>query len=220
LTCQQILGPCWAPKAPVRQDISEGEPGIPMRMALRLVRSDGCTPLAGTEVEVWHTNRDGVYSADDVEGGDVCTQGDPAAAKGYFFRGRAVSDASGKVVFDGCYPGWYGGRALHVHLLARPPANVGEATTGNVSTVTQLYFPDVLSEEVFSAVPGYRDLGQPAVTNASDNILRGMSDPAPYIFGIEQMVDGAMLAWKTIAISAGESCGSRSMGGFRRFRRR
>ena len=190
LTCQQILGPCWAPRAPVRQDISEGEPGIPMRMALRLVESDGCTPMAGTEIEVWHTNMAGAYSADDVEGGDFCRMGNPDAQNGYFFRGRAVADAAGKVVFDGCFPGWYGGRALHVHLLARPPANAGEATTDNVSTVTQLYFPDNLSEEIFSSVPGYRDLGQPDVMNATDNVLGRLDDPAPYIFGIEQMADG------------------------------
>jgi protocatechuate 3,4-dioxygenase beta subunit len=212
LTCEQILGPCWAPKAPVRQDISEAEPGIPMRMALRLVQSDGCTPISGAEVEVWHTNLDGVYSAEDVEAGELCTQGDPRAVAGYFFRGRAVADGDGRLVFDGCYPGWYGGRALHVHLLVRDAANVGDAHTRNASTVTQLYFPESLTEEIFATVPGYRDMGQPNVTNSRDNVLRRMSNPDAYVFGVEQMADGAMQVWKTISISDGESCGSRQMG--------
>jgi len=214
LTCQQILGPCWAPKAPVRQDISEAEPGIPLRMALRLVEADGCTPVVGAEVEVWHSNMGGFYSAEDVEAGDFCTQGNEHATRGYFMRGRAVSDVAGKLIFDGCYPGWYGGRALHIHLLVRPAANVGEAHTENVSSVTQLYFPDVLSEEIFAEVPGYRDLGQPDTTNATDSVLRGLGgDVTPYLFGVDQMVDGAMLAWKTIALSSSTSCGSRQMDG-------
>lgn len=213
LTCQQILGPCWAPKAPVRQDISEAEPGIPMRMALQLVQADGCTPIAGAEVEVWHSNIEGAYSAEDVEAGDFCTQGNQHAIAGYFFRGRAVSDAAGKLTFDGCYPGWYGGRALHVHLLVRPAANVGEAHTQNVSSVTQLYYPDELSEEIFGEVEGYRDLGQPDTTNATDIVLRSVGgDVAPYLFGVEQMADGAMLTWKKIAISTEQTCGSRQMG--------
>lgn len=212
LTCQQILGPCWAPRAPVRQDISEGEPGLPLRMALRLVQADGCTPIVGTEVEVWHSSMDGFYSAEDVEAGSFCTQGDQHATASYFFRGRAVSDAAGKLVFDGCFPGWYGGRAVHVHLLARPAANVGATTTENLSTVTQLYFPDVLTEEVFAEVAGYRDHGQPDTMNANDNVLRSLGDASPYTFGIEQMADGAMLAWKTISISSSETCGSRQMG--------
>jgi len=214
LTCQQILGPCYAPKAPVRQDISEAEPGIPMRMAFQLVQADGCTPLEGAEVEVWHTSMEGAYSAEDVEGGTICTNDNQHAIQGYAFRGRAISDPSGKLLFDACYPGWYGGRALHVHLIVRPKENAGEDHTRNLVSVTQLYFPDELSAEVFSEVPGYRDLGQPSVTNTNDNVLRSVGgDVTPYLFGIRQMQDGAMLASKTIAVSTASSCGSRQMGG-------
>jgi protocatechuate 3,4-dioxygenase beta subunit len=224
LTCQQILGPCWAPKAPVRQDISEAEPGIPMRMALRLVQADGCTPIEGAEVEVWHSNIDGVYSAEDAEGGAFCTSGNEHALAGYFMRGRAVSDLAGKLVFDACYPGWYGGRAVHIHLLVRPPGDAGDAHTRNAVSVTQLYFPDELSEEIFAEVAGYRDLGQPETTNATDGVIRSAGgDVTPYLFGVDQLDDGAMLAWKTLAISTEQSCGSRQMGGFGgrgRFRRR
>lgn len=216
LTCQQILGPCYAPKAPVRQDISEAEPGIPMRMAFRLVQADGCTPLQGAEVEVWHTSADGVYSAEDVEGGTVCTNGNQHAIQGYAFRGRAISDNAGKLRFDACYPGWYGGRALHIHLVVRQKENAGETHTQNLVSVTQLYFPDELSAEVFSEVAGYRDLGQPSVTNRNDNVLRSVGgDVTPYLFGVAQMPDGAMQVHKTIAISTDTSCGSRAMGGGR-----
>jgi protocatechuate 3,4-dioxygenase beta subunit len=215
VTCEQILGPCWAPKAPVRQDISEGEPGIPMQLHFRLVDAADCAPLPGAEVEIWHTSASGFYSAEDVEGGTFCTSGDDHAIESYFFRGRAIADADGRVMFDSCFPGWYGGRALHIHLLVRMPDHAGEASTGNLQLVTQFYFPEDLTREIHSSTEGYVDRGQPDRINSNDSVLRNARDADSFVFGIERMEDGAMLAWKTLQISMGESCGSRGFGGFR-----
>jgi protocatechuate 3,4-dioxygenase beta subunit len=67
-------------------------------------------------------------SAEDVESAGFCTGNDEHALSGYFFRGRAIADAAGKVTFDGCFPGWYPSRSIHIHVLVRPAANAGEAT--------------------------------------------------------------------------------------------
>jgi protocatechuate 3,4-dioxygenase beta subunit len=216
VTCEQILGPCYAPTAPLRQDISEGEPGIPMRLAFRLIDADSCAPLEGAEVEIWHTSRDGYYSAEDVEAGDFCTSGNERATASYFFRGRAIADPDGRIDFDSCFPGWYGGRAIHIHLLVRLPEHAGEANTRNLQTVTQLYFPDELIREVFDGVEGYAERGQPDMSNSRDSVLRRADSTEGFTFGVERMEDGAMIAWKTISVSAGEQCGSRGFRGFRR----
>lgn len=216
LTCEQILGPCWAPRAPVRQDISEGEGGIPMRLAFRLMDADTCAPLEGAELEVWHTSPLGHYSADDVEGGNFCTNGDAHAISTYAFRGRGIADAQGRVTFDSCYPGWYGGRAVHVHLLVRMPEHAGEADTANMQSVTQFYFPAELTSQVHESVEGYVERGQPDVVNGRDSVLRMAGETDPFTFAVERMEDGAMLAWKTINISQNESCGRRGFGGRRR----
>jgi len=215
ITCEQILGPCWAPKAPLRQDISEGEPGIPTRMAFRLIGAEDCAPIAGAEVEIWHTNWRGTYSGDDVEGREFCTTGDEHAEASYFCRGRAISDGDGRVSFDSCFPGWYGSRALHVHLLARMPEHAGEATASNLQLVTQFYFPEELTEQVHGSVEGYAERGQPDTSNSRDSVLRRSGDAEAFIFGTQQMDDGTLLAWKTIAISGTQRCGSRGFG--RRF---
>ncbi len=206
LTCALTLGPCWAPSAPVRQDVSEGQPGIPMRLALRVVQADACTPVAGAEVEIWYCNLEGAYSASDVEGGNFCTGGNEEALAGYFFRGRAIADGDGKLAFHGCYPGWYPGRAIHIHLLIRPPERVGEATSSGAMAISQLFFPEELTEEVFAAAPGYVDKGQPDTRLSSDNVLRGVDDPTPFVVDYERLNDGTMLAWKTIALSEAEQC--------------
>lgn len=209
LTCEQILGPCWAPRTPVRQDISEGADGIPLRMAFRLIDAADCAPIPGAELEIWHTTPGGVYTADDVQGGEFCTNGDEDAVASYAFRGRGIADDDGRVTFDSCFPGWYGGRALHVHLLVRMPEHAGEASTANMQTVTQFYFPDELTTEICDSVPGYVERGQPDRMNTDDGVLRRAGAITPYTFGIERMDDGAMLAWKTIALSVGERCGFR-----------
>lgn len=214
LTCEQILGPCYAPKAPLRQDISEGEPGIPMRLAFRLVGVEDCAPIAGAEVEVWHTSQAGFYSADDVEGGDFCTSDDQHAEASYFFRGRAISDDDGQVAFDSCYPGWYSSRAVHIHVLVRMPDDAGSVETQNAQVVTQFYFDENMTEQIFADIDGYSDRGQPDTPLSRDGVMRGGAEAAqPFIFDVEQLNGGAMLASKTISISAGESCGSRGFGG-------
>ncbi len=208
LTCTVTQGPCWAPTAPTRQDVSEGKPGIPMRLALRLVEADGCTPVAGAEIEIWHCDVEGVYSAKDVENVAFCTANKADALKAYFFRGRAVTDSEGKLVFDGCFPGWYASRAIHIHFVVRRSAHVGEHTTTNSTVVSQFFFPAELTASIFSKVAGYVDRGQPDTSLESDTVIGSLADKTPYILDYAQMSDGAMLAWKTIAISDTDSCGS------------
>ena len=208
LTCTLTQGPCWAPTAPLRQDISEGEVGLPLRLMLRLVEADGCTPVSGAEIEIWHCDVRGIYSAADVENLGFCTGNDVHAAQSYYFRGRGISDAQGKVSFDGCFPGWYASRAVHIHLVARRPEHAGENSTTNAVITTQLFFPEDLTQDVFANVAGYAERGQPDTNFANDTVIGSLSDKTPYVVDYARMSDGAMLAWKTIAISDTDSCGS------------
>lgn len=208
LLCTLTQGPCWGPTAPVRQDVSEGEPGVPLRLALRIVQADGCTPVVGAEVEIWYCNIDGLYSGDDLQDNALafCTSDNEHALSGYFFRGRALSDEDGKLSFHGCFPGWYPGRSIHIHILVRPAASAGEATTNDVVAMSQLFFPEELTAEIFGTVSGYVDKGQPDTSFARDGVLGAVDDIAPYVVEYQRMTDGALLAWKTIAISAATSC--------------
>jgi protocatechuate 3,4-dioxygenase beta subunit len=206
LTCTMTEGPCWGPTAPVRQDVSEGEAGVPVRLALRVVEADGCTPVIGAEVEIWHCNIDGLYSAKDVQNVPFCTTNDAKAIASYFCRGRAITDASGKLIFDTCYPGWYPSRAIHIHFAVRRAAHAGENTTTNAQVISQLFFPEELTTEIFATVAGYQEQGQPDTTFASDLIFGKVSNRDPYIVEYSRMTDGAMLAWKTIVIGKDDSC--------------
>ena len=175
LTCAQILGPCYAATL-VRKDISEGEPGLPMRLALRVV-DDACKPVEGAEVDVWHTMPDGHYSAEDAD--PFCTGDDAHAESGKFFRGVQVTDANGRVDFDSCFPGWYSGRTIHIHFTVR----IGQ----DEYVTSQLYFEESLGAEIVATQPIYKDRGERDTTNATDPAIA----PAvidDYILAGEQIV--------------------------------
>jgi protocatechuate 3,4-dioxygenase beta subunit len=61
------------------------------------------------------------------------------------------------------YPGWYQGRAVHIH--AKVLLNNNEALT------TQLYFDDAVSREVYKTAP-YSRRGAYDTSNADDRIYR------------------------------------------------
>lgn len=184
--CQTTAGPCTA-AAPVRVDVSEGYPGLPVRLALKFVTAQTCAPLAGAVIEIWHTQVTGVYSGV-TPNPQMCSGGDADAPSHGYMRGTQTTDAAGVVTFDTCFPGWYSGRAIHIHF---------SVTVGGTSQViSQLFFDQTLIQQIFAAHPDYAPHGQPNTSNTSDNIYGG----AQYLLDTARMSDGAMLASKVIAV--------------------
>jgi protocatechuate 3,4-dioxygenase beta subunit len=81
-----------------------------------------------------------------------------------FLRGFQNTDASGSAKFTTIYPGWYQGRAVHVHFKIRPSSS-SEFTS-------QFFFDDALSTQVFAQAP-YSQKGIQGITrNSSDGIYQ------------------------------------------------
>ncbi|MEZ4384189.1 MAG: hypothetical protein R3A79_22840 [Nannocystaceae bacterium] len=201
LLCQTTEGPCTADTMD-RQDISEGWGGLPVRLALKIVEADTCEPIEGAVVEIWHTQRTGVYSGV-TPSGAFCYGDDPDAENYLYFRGSQTSDADGRLDFDTCFPGWYSSRSVHIHFRVY--------LDGQLTLTSQLFFDDALNEEIFASHPDYSEFGQPDTINTTDNVIGGVDDLTPYLLDVKRMADGAMLASKAIAI-AGSAC-SVGMGG-------
>ena len=118
------------------------------------VDGDGCMPLDGAIVDVWHCDALGVYSG--VQG----------SAGTDFLRGFQRTDANGAAAFTTVYPGWYTGRAVHIHFKIRtdPDAEAGFEFT------SQLFFDDALSQQVYASGV-YASKGPQDESNASDSIF-------------------------------------------------
>lgn len=190
LMCETTEGPCTADTVE-RQDVSEGWSGLPVRLSLLIVDADTCAPLAGRKVEIWHTQRTGVYSGH-TPSGAFCYGDDPEAENHLYFRGYQVTGADGRVDFDTCFPGWYSSRAVHIHFRVY--------VDDTLYATSQLFFADDLNQEIFAEHPEYSEFGQPDTTNTTDNVIGGESDLSNYLLTIERMPDGAMLASKVVAI--------------------
>lgn len=190
--CTTTAGPCTAP-APARRDVSEGMPGLPVRLALRLVTAGTCAPLAGAVVEIWHTQVSGVYSGETPSPG-FCSGGDADAPNRSYFRGTQTTDGNGRVDFDTCFPGWYPGRAIHIHFQIK----MGATST----RVSQVFFPEAITQQIFAAHPEYKPFGQPDTSLASDGVFGGIpaAQRDPLVLTVSRMTDGAMLASKILTV--------------------
>ncbi|MGX8883038.1 intradiol ring-cleavage dioxygenase [Methylovorus sp. SPW-M1] len=116
-------------------------PGVPLILSIDLLNlaQHSCEPLAGATVDVWHCDAQGVYSGVS----DMNTLGKK------FLRGYQVSDQAGRVTFKTIYPGWYSGRAVHVHFKVRTQNSAG----ASYEFTSQLFFDDRLSDAVFQHAP-------------------------------------------------------------------
>jgi protocatechuate 3,4-dioxygenase beta subunit len=160
LTVEQMAGPFPLDEQFDRSDITEGYPGHPLRLGLRVV-DEACEPIAGAAVEVWHADASGDYSAF-VDGGGGKDEG-PGTT---FLRGTQTAGEDGIVDLTTIWPGWYTGRAVHIHVRVR--------VDGDLVLTSQLYFDDDANAEVL-ATGAYAEFGPPDTTNATDGIA---GDPA------------------------------------------
>jgi protocatechuate 3,4-dioxygenase beta subunit len=192
LTCASTLGPCYATTI-MRKDISEGQNGLPVRLAF-LVVNEACQPVSGATVDIWHTSPAGLYSGNDAS--QMCTLGNAQAIASRWFRGVQPTDGQGRADFDTCFPGWYSGRTIHIHFTVR---------VGSTEYVTsQLFFDDALNDDILNSQALYNDRGQRNTRNSNDNVISAAS-VAEYSFQTQKMADGALLAWKTLVVRASSS---------------
>jgi protocatechuate 3,4-dioxygenase beta subunit len=193
LHCETTIGPCHTSSVE-REDLSDGWNGLPMRVELRVVDRD-CNPVESAIVELWHTNHLGVYSG---RINTMCNEAESDRAAAYF-RGYQRTDAEGRVAFNTCFPGWYSGRAVHIHVRVQT-GEYDAADSATAWVITQLLFADELVLSVFGSEPLYSDQGQPDTWLGDDNVIGGESDPSPYLFDVAKMDDGVMQASKTLVI--------------------
>jgi protocatechuate 3,4-dioxygenase beta subunit len=117
--------------------------------------------LSGAVVDVWQCDALGVYSdVRDMNVG-VDTRGKQ------FLRGYQTTDGNGVADFLTIYPGWYPGRAVHIHFKIR-----NRSASGRVQEFTsQLYFDEAITDQVHTEDP-YNSKGRRITTNDADFIFR------------------------------------------------
>src|SRR6476620_11944046 len=165
LTASLTEGPFFVDEKLNRSDIRPDpvtgavSAGIPLALTFNVQRvtSNACTPLTGAYLDVWHCDAAGVYS--DVSG-----------SSRKFLRGYQVTDANGVASFETIYPGWYNGRAVHIHFKLRLYA--GSPRTYEFTS--QFFFDDAFTDSAYTQSP-YSSRGSRSTRNANDGIYNSLS---------------------------------------------
>jgi len=152
LTPELTEGPYYVPNENVRRNITEGRPGTPLELRLTVVNASTCKPIKGAVVDIWHADALGVYSG--------AVANNPGTN---FMRGVQKTDSAGLALFKTVYPGWYQGRAVHIHVKVY--------LGGNVLHTGQFFFSDALTDTVYQRSP-YSTRPSRTTRNADDSIYR------------------------------------------------
>jgi protocatechuate 3,4-dioxygenase beta subunit len=178
LTTEIDDGPYYLDLEKVRHDISEDRPGVPVNLRFVVVDATTCRPLPKAAVDIWMCDATGTYSgyatpspADSgpPPGGGFPHQ-EPINDK-TFLRGVQLTDARGVASFRSIFPGWYTGRAIHIHVKVHIGGTVtgSEYHGGSVSYTGQVFFPESIITEVEKLQP-YAANPIARVLNSADGV--------------------------------------------------
>lgn len=181
--------PTKSPSSLVTNDIRSDRTGVAFTIKITIKNTNAsCAALAGAIVDIWHCDKDGNYS----EYGGTGMQSTNYTAV-HFLRGRQTTDTNGLVTFTSIFPGWYSGRAPHIHV------HIYNAS-GTSLKVTQIAFPTDVCNTVYTTATGFYTRGTQDTSNASDNVF---SDSlASELATITGSVSGGYTLTHTINVAA------------------
>jgi len=161
LTPEVTEGPFYVALDKIRKDITEGRPGVPLTLKIRVIDTKRCAPIHGAAVDVWHCDAGGLYSDESSNG----------TAGQTYLRGVQLTNKKGYATLKTIYPGHYTGRATHIHLKVHigGKARGGTLRRGHVSHTGQLFFSETANSSVYALSPYSSDTAQRTL-NSSDSI--------------------------------------------------
>ncbi|KAI0888663.1 aromatic compound dioxygenase [Annulohypoxylon maeteangense] len=199
-------GPYYVVGEKMRSNVKEALycDGIDLFLEVQYIDTNTCEPIPAVAVDIWNCNATGTYSG-------IATEGNYATG-GYnstYLRGIQLTDGDGVVSFETIFPGHYGGRAVHTHLLSHNNAQVmpnGTISVWNspVSHIGQLFWPEDLRAEVEATYP-YNTNTVALTTNDEDmwSILSADAsfDPIPQWVYLGDDISDGLFAWIQIGIN-------------------
>lgn len=156
--------PTITPTNWVRTDITDGRTGVAFTIDIYIKNKNaGCNALEGAIVDIWHCDKDGNYSEYGGSGMQATNY-----QSVHFLRGRQTTGSDGLVSFTSIFPGWYTGRATHIHVHIY-------SSSGTSLLITQISFPEGTNSAVAlvnaSTANGYTKGMNGYTYNANDNVF-------------------------------------------------
>jgi protocatechuate 3,4-dioxygenase beta subunit len=221
LTPELTEGPYWVNTMLRRSDVranaggSAGsrQAGVPLNLYITVLdTSNACAPLDGVAVDICHANAHGLYSDESGQaagGGTNASAGDTSGEnwlRGYQVTGRDRGlrrrAVAGQVSFRTIWPGWYEGRAIHIHVRVRRLSSAGATIAG---FTTQIFFSDADNDHVLSGAAPYsaRSPQDDPTTDENDTVLQS-ADHATNIVAVHGSIASGFRATFNIALNETE----------------
>ncbi|TGO69159.1 hypothetical protein BOTNAR_0014g00100 [Botryotinia narcissicola] len=187
LAADVTAGPYYWPRSEtLRQDMTEGQAGIPLTLDVGVIDMATCEPLPNALVAFWHCNGTGSYSSfvgrdanipfptllkelnvTDFEIGVTDLHTDDAT----WLRGMWPTNDEGMLEMKTVFPGFYVQRAIHIHAQVFTDYVLhsnGTVLTGNTNSIGQFYFNDTVTETLMAQEPYVSHTQINRTTNAED----------------------------------------------------
>lgn len=139
-----------------RQDVREGKAGVQLNLRMKIIGLANCEPMPNVRVNIWHCDKDGIYSGYNVAG-------NPGDVNGTDMRGYQITDANGEVEFITILPGWYTGRICHIHFQVY--------VSTSYAAVSQLTFPLQEKNDIYSANASIYTKGPDPLSFSQDGVF-------------------------------------------------
>ena len=205
LVPEQEEGPYYVDDEKLRRDITEDRPGVPLKLRIAVMDAARCMPLKNAALDIWHCDALGIYSGFTANNpgrpdgpGRPARMGPPGRRQidaMRFLRGVQLTGQEGVAEFATIYPGWYLGRAIHIHLKV----HLG----GHVSHTGQLFFPEEVTADVAKLAPYAARLQVHRTLQGEDHVFNGQHGAASMV-GLSRLRDGSnadgFLATVTLAV--------------------
>ena len=148
-TEEQIEGPFFKPRSPMRADLVEARTRGRVFEVSGQVVTRSCRPVANALLDLWHADENGDYDND-----------------GFTYRGHLFADADGRYRFKTIVPAPYPGRTRHYHFKVQAPSRP--------ILTTQLYFPGEplnIFDDFYTPEMEMRVEGVPSTSGRFDFVL-------------------------------------------------
>jgi protocatechuate 3,4-dioxygenase beta subunit len=155
-----------------RKDIRETKTGVQLNLKLKIIGSKNCEPMQNVRVNIWHCDKDGLYSG-------YSETGNQGQAGLTYLRGYQLTDAHGEVEFITILPGWYNGRICHIHFQVY--------VSSSYAAISQLTFDEAAKNSIYAANPGLYTKGTDPMTVDTDNVF---SDG--YVYQMSKLIPNTM----------------------------
>lgn len=134
-----------------RQDVREDRAGAQLNLRMKIIGQDNCLPMQNVRVNIWHCDKEGLYSGYNTETGLT------------YLRGYQITDANGEVEFVTIFPGWYPGRTCHIHFQV--------FVSSTYAAISQLTYDTAPKNALYAANSSIYTKGADPVDAAGDGIF-------------------------------------------------